>query len=522
MLFGHIPSIAKVVAKLPPNLHGHWHMWYLRKDHKLPKLWYMDVWPVGPSILVVQDNALALEVGHMRKHKIMKAFLDPIAGPENMVTLEGAAWKRWRQIFNPGFAQSHLTSILPSILDDMEVFAQIIGEHADRGKVFRLEEAATRLTFDVIAKVAMDSHLDTQRGEHELLEAFRRQLDLGPDVTGMKPLKNLNPLLPFWRWRNARRMDAIIGRALDERVARRSPSSSSAKPSSARKKTIIDLALDAYFAETGASTMDAAFRAAATSQIKIFFFAGHDTTSSLIAYAVHLLSSSPDALRRIRAEHDAVLGPDPSPAAAAAAIRASPSLLGKLEFTSAALRETLRLYPPATTSRRGEPGLVFTDPDTGAACPTDGFLVLPHTLWMHRAEEYWGPTAQRFLPQRFLPPADPERPEFPVVPRAWRAFEHGPRNCIGQELALMEGRAALALTARAFDFAGTLDPADMGTLEGDGTTWGPESHGPGVRHEDDGGQEMYQILITTAKPRQGLPVRVKRSGYGEGRGKGGK
>jgi cytochrome P450 len=35
---------------------------------------------------------------------------------------------------------------------------------------------------------------------------------------------------------------------------------------------------------------------------------------------------------------------------------------------------------------------------------------------------------------------------------AWRPFERGPRNCIGQELANMEARVIMACTLRRYDF----------------------------------------------------------------------
>jgi hypothetical protein len=42
---------------------------------------------------------------------------------------------------------------------------------------------------------------------------------------------------------------------------------------------------------------------------------------------------------------------------------------------------------------------------------------------------------------------------FVGPPSAWRPFERGPRNCIGQELAMIEARLILASVARQYDFA---------------------------------------------------------------------
>ena len=39
-----------------------------------------------------------------------------------------------------------------------------------------------------------------------------------------------------------------------------------------------------------------------------------------------------------------------------------------------------------------------------------------------------------------------------IPPGAWRPFERGPRNCIGQELALIEGKVVLAAVTRGLRF----------------------------------------------------------------------
>ncbi|KAK9234176.1 hypothetical protein V1525DRAFT_413900 [Lipomyces kononenkoae] len=45
------------------------------------------------------------------------------------------------------------------------------------------------------------------------------------------------------------------------------------------------------------------------------------------------------------------------------------------------------------------------------------------------------PSPEKFMPERFVPNVTVE------VPRtAWRPFEKGPRNCVGQELALLESK----------------------------------------------------------------------------------
>lgn len=57
-------------------------------------------------------------------------------------------------------------------------------------------------------------------------------------------------------------------------------------------------------------------------------------------------------------------------------------------------------------------------------------------------------TAKIFVPERWLEPDAADK----IPPGAWRAFERGPRNCIGQELALIETRVVLAMAVRRYNF----------------------------------------------------------------------
>src|SRR5436190_102568 len=105
------------------------------------------------------------------------------------------------------------------------------------------------------------------------------------------------------------------------------------------------------------------------SSIKTFIFAGHDTTSSTISYIHCLLHLFPEVHTRLKTELDSIFPPG---ASAAEALKTDPWLINKLEYTSAVIRETMRIFPPVSTLRtfdrstnpRGvEPSI--TDPKTG-------------------------------------------------------------------------------------------------------------------------------------------------------------
>jgi cytochrome P450 len=249
-------------------------------------------------------------------------------------------------------------------------------------------------------------------------------------------------------------------------------------------KSVIDLALKAYLAENpSAESIPSAFKEAAISQIKLFIFAGHDTTSSAAIFTFDLLSKHPDVLSRIRAEHTAVFGPDPS--RTASLLTTSPHLLNQLPYTLAAIKEALRLYPTGAALRLGRPNFTLTSP-SGQRFPTEDCVVLGDHYGVQHNPSIW-PQASAFLPERWLVL---EGDLLYPAKNAWRPFERGPRQCIGIELALTEIKIVLALTLRRFEVEDAYEEFDgkmgyKGKREVDGPrTYMVRGNGPG--HPADG------------------------------------
>ena len=291
--------------------------------------------------------------------------------------------------------------------------------------MFRLEEDATRLTVDIIGKVCLDKQLETQRGENEMITAFREQVHLVPNEGSQAPFKMWWPSGIYRRWRNKRIMNSYLGKVLDERFAQDQATANGAPgQKKQRKRVIIDLALEEYRSQqtesgkgsaNSKSGIDEEFKQAAIVQIRTFIFAGHDTTSSTICYAIYMLQKHPDCLVKIRKEHDEILG---SVEDTPQVIKNDAHIVNRLEYTMCVVRETLRLWPAASSTRTGDPGFMLYDPKTGEALPTEDILVWVVHYAQHRNPAVWGETANTFDPSRFLPENVSKLPE-----NAWRAFE---------------------------------------------------------------------------------------------------
>jgi cytochrome P450 len=286
------------------------------------------------------------------------------------------------------------------------------------------------------------------------------------------PFDRFNPLRPLSQWYYARKMNQYLFPILEARIAALQESKSqSGQP-------VIDLALLSSSLESSSKSTDPAFKAFVAAQAKLFLFAGHDTTSATLCYIFYLLARDPQILDRVRAEHDTVFGTDVSQAADL--LREQPHLVHKLTFTTAVIKETLRVYPPSSSARGGEPGFSVIDHKTGLRYPTEGCMVWSNHDIVHHDPALWH-RAGEFLPDRWLVLSDDL---LHPVKGAWRPFEHGPRNCIGQELTMLEAKVVLVMTLRTISIV-----ADYGD-----------------RTEQVDGEKAYQTGI--GSPCLGLPCRI--------------
>ncbi len=220
----------------------------------------------------------------------------------------------------------------------------------------------------------------------QMVTALRDQTTFLPSGNQFDILRMWYPSGIYRRWKNGRIIDKHIGQILESKYAsEKQVGTSGSKSKGQRKRAIVDLALEAYRdqkfdgagQEQTAATMDEEFKKSAIVQLRAFIFAGHDTTSSLICYALYALQRDPVILKRIREEHERVLGPTTE---TAQNIRNDPHIVNKLEFTMAVIKEALRLWPPASSTRTGEAGHDIRDPKTGEILPGKDMLVSPVSL----------------------------------------------------------------------------------------------------------------------------------------------
>ncbi|KAK1722700.1 cytochrome P450 [Colletotrichum acutatum] len=453
-IWGHLKLIGIILKDLPPDIMPSAalaHEIRLRYPH-LDQAFYLDQWPFFKPMLVVlsPDGARQVTQGQsLPKEPGQREFLKPLTGGYDLDTMEGEEWKFWHNIFSPGFRVANITALVPSLVEIAGNFCDRLRQCAEKNEVASLSPMALDLTMDFSSKAIMGHDMHCQTGYNDFAAAMASQLSW-LHYRGTSPLRDINFIRPLVQCYNTWRMNSYINKVLQE-------NSEAAKTRQANSISILDTA-NSPQDQGHLRILPDVIR----SQIKFMMLAGYDTTGSSIVFMTNLLSQHPEVLARVRAEHDDVFGPDLG--ATAGLIASQPKLLNQLPYTTAVIKESLRIYPPGATQRLGNRDFnVFIEASSDAAkthpgeksvaalepLPTEKCNVYVSHYAIHHNPRYWFRPSE-FLPDRWLVKGKDD----PLQPPAngWRPFERGPRSCIGQEMALAEIKMLCALTTREFDF----------------------------------------------------------------------
>lgn len=162
-------------------------------------------------------------------------------------------------------------------------------------------------------------------------------------------------------------------------------------------------------------------------ELATLVMSGHETTAGALVWTWVLLARHPEADARLAEE-------------AAAFAEGDPAEPGRLPFTEAVVKESMRLYPPGwMTSREAAEECVFG----GYRVPA-GTTVAVSQWVTHRDGRFFADPGA-FRPDRWLDGSLEGMPKYAYFP-----FGGGPRYCIGAALAMLETTLILATVARRF------------------------------------------------------------------------
>lgn len=365
---------------------------------------------IGPQLIVLVNHPdlirQLLVVRHRSFHKSRVLQRSKVILGEGLLTSEEEFHLRQRRLAQPAFHRERIAHYADVMVQRASAMSERWRDH----QVIDVHQEMMRLTLSVVAKTLFDAELEEE--QDEIGAALTNLIELFPLLMNpLAPLLQQLPLPSTLRFRRAvARLDRTIYGIIEERRA---------DPHD--RGDLLSMLLLAQDDEgDGGRMTDVQLR----DEAMTLFLAGHETTANALAWTWFLLAQQPEVMKQVGQVVDEVL--EGRPAAAGDFPR-----LGYLERVIA---ESMRLYPPAWAVSR----LALEDVTLGGWSVPRGAVVVASQAVMHRDERFW-PEPHRFDPERFTSEARAARPKMTYFP-----FGAGPRICIGEGFAWMEGVLILA------------------------------------------------------------------------------
>ncbi|MGH7891961.1 MAG: cytochrome P450, partial [Thermodesulfobacteriota bacterium] len=316
---------------------------------------------------------------------------------------------RQRRIIQPVFHYKRIKS-----------YGEVMAEYGSRtgvgwknGDTVDIHVEMTKLTLAVVSKTLFDADVESESDEivkslTDIVNLFPRFVFPFSEILDYLPLPgNKRGLLAVSR------LDNVIYRLIEER-----------RRDAGQKDDLLSMLLEARDEEgDGRGMSDRQVRDEAIT----LFLAGQETMANSLTWTWYLLSQNPGAEKKLHEEIDTVLG------------GRLPSVddLGKLPYTHRVFKEALRLYPAAWTLARR----AIEDYRVGGYTVPAGADIYMSQFVIHRDGRFY-PDPLKYDPDRWGAEEDSRLPKFTYFP-----FGGGPRRCIGEPFAWMEGVLLIAAIA---------------------------------------------------------------------------
>lgn len=362
---------------------------------------------------------------------------------DGLLTTDGEFHRVSRRIMLPAF---HHETIMASLDTMIEETTNALKVHFVPGERVDLYAFTRRLALRIAMRALFG--LDPDGAAARAIDAaalFEQTLSFYAKDYALRMLRG-----PFTPWDRQQRATKILNKLIYSEIARR-------RTQGDYGEDVMSLLIGATDEDGKPALSDLQIR----DEVMTLLFAGHDTTTSTVAFMFYELAKHPEVVAHIRAEQDAVLaGGRPKPE----------QLTGTgLLYLESVLDETLRMYPPAWIGPRRA---IESFELHGQTVPARAFV--NYCSWAsHRLPDVF-PEPDTFRPERFTQEAKAALPRGAYVP-----FGGGSRTCIGMRFGQLEVRtiATLILGRFALDLI------------------------PGF--------ELKIRQMPTISPRDGLPMRVR-------------
>ncbi|XP_036143626.1 cytochrome P450 9e2-like [Monomorium pharaonis] len=384
-----------------------------------------------PTVLL-RDPELIREITvkdfeHFTDHRtFIDENIEPLFG-KNIFALRGDRWKEMRNILSPSFTASKMKFMFELISKCSHDFVDYLVDHPEVCHAIETKGVFRRYTTDVIATTAFGISVNSMKDQNN--EFYLRGVEAAKFSTGILQTIKFVFLMSCPRLATALGVSFFPPSTLKFFMKSVGETVKAREEQGIVRPDMIHLLMQARDKESAhkMTLLDI------VSQAFVFFFAGFETSATLMCFVAHELAVHQDIQDRLREEIQQHLTEENE--------EISYESLSKMTYMDMVISEALRKYPPVVFLDRlctkkyelspAQPGCknVILEPDT--------LLMFP-VYAIHHDPKYF-PNPSKFDPERFS-----EENKNNILPYTYLPFGEGPRKCIGNRFVLMETKILIA------------------------------------------------------------------------------
>jgi cytochrome P450 len=394
-----------------------------------------------------------------------------------IVTSEDQSWMHQRVKMSQPLRRDVLEMIPAQTLTAVQKLMIDFDQAAKTGQKVPLGASLRHLTLQVISGTFLS--LSAQESDETFAKLYLPIVDES-NTRVWHPYRAYMPFMPFW-WKylwNVRRLNTYVSSLIRQRWTLRREEGGTKERDILDKVLAVYEKLDCKNGSIPQHLPEVAVRQF-RDEMKTFMLAGHETSAAMMTWALYeLIGNEERLLQPLLQEACQVFGKTTDWSTASPTNLPDADCLHQLKVSEAFLKESLRKYSVVPiVARRTVQDLRM---DKQYFIPK-GSSILINIQAVHWNPDLWE-EPKRFDPNRFLTGTEPE-------PYTFLPFIAGPRNCLGQHLALLESKMVISWLAQRYKL---------------------ELDEPVETNDWTGGKDPRHRYMVPVIPKEELMVRVQR------------
>lgn len=386
------------------------------------------------------------------KHSIFKKDVEWTYKPflcllgKGIVSSDGPEWRRQRTLLSSALRIDILEGIPAMAVRAVNRLCVKLDKLKQTGEVIEMAETFRNLTLQVIAEAVLS--IPAEESDETFAKLYLPIVEEA-NLRVWRPERMYLPTPMWFKHRSdIQKLNDYVSGLIKSRWELRLQEAKEATKTT-RKQDLLDKTLSAVKDGEWSGVVVNQIR----DEIKTFILAGHETSASMLTWALKELSQNKEQLDKLRTEASSVYDDKE--------FKECPTRqqCEKLVYSECCLRESLRRYSVVPTVVR----ITGEDVKLGEYMVPKGTNIMVNIQGVHHNPSFW-PEPLKYDPSRFLSDNDTvhacttpinasDKTEVSAIkPYTFVPFLDGPRMCMGQYLSLLETKIVLSMLVHRYTF----------------------------------------------------------------------